>query len=301
MALAIDNGNVRQHFSDYLRLERGLSVNTRDAYLHDLSLLLDFLKDRNVDFREVELSHLTDFVVQLSEYDVNPRSQARIVSGIKSFYHFLICNDVIEVNPTLLLEQPKLQRKLPVVLTLDEIERMEDAIDLSKDEGQRNLAIVEMLYGSGLRVSELINLKLSDYNPEERFCRVVGKGNKQRLVPLSDEAIKQVGFWLMDRNNLKIKPHCEDYLFLNRRGAPLTRVMILIIIKDLAAAAGIRKTVSPHTLRHSFATHLLQGGANLRVIQMMLGHESLVTTEIYTHVDLDYLREEVLMYHPRNR
>lgn len=300
MSIVIDRKNVFQHFVNYLRLERGLSANTCEAYSHDISMLLEYLDEAHIDFKEANLNHLSDFVIELAQLGLNPRSQARIISGIKTFYNFLLYSDVIENNPTLLLETPKLPRHLPVVLSIQEIEAMEDAIDLSKDEGQRNLAIIEILYGSGLRVSELISLKLSNVNIDEEYCIVEGKGSKQRMVPLSKEAIKQMNFWLIDRNRLPIKPHCEDFLFLNRRGAPLTRVMILIIIKDLAAKAGIKKTVSPHTLRHSFATHLLEGGANLRVIQMMLGHENLVTTEIYTHVDLNYLRDELLQFHPRN-
>lgn len=291
---------VRQYYQNYLKLEKGLSSNTLDAYMHDLDLLLDYLNDKGVDFKLVKLAELQDFMVRLSELGLSARSQARVASGIKSFYTFLLYNDIIEHNPTELLELPKIGKHLPEVLSLDEIERMEDAIDLSKNEGQRNLAIIEMLYGSGLRVSELINVKLSNINIDKKYILIEGKGSKQRLVPLSDESLKQLNYWLIDRNKLDIKPKCEDYLFLNRYGRPLTRVMILVIIKDLAAKAGIKKTVSPHTLRHSFATHLLEGGANLRVIQMMLGHEDLATTEIYTHLNLQYLREEVLNHHPRN-
>ncbi len=291
---------VRQHYQNYLKLEKGLSSNTLDAYMHDLDLLLDYLIDKGVDYKSVTLAELQDFMVRLSELGLSARSQARVASGVKSFYTFLLYNDVIEHNPTELLELPKIGKHLPEVLSLDEIERMEDAIDLSKNEGQRNLAIIEMLYGSGLRVSELINVKLSNINIDKKYILIEGKGSKQRLVPLSDESLKQLNYWLIDRNKLDIKPKCEDYLFLNRYGRPLTRVMILVIIKDLAAKAGIKKTVSPHTLRHSFATHLLEGGANLRVIQMMLGHEDLATTEIYTHMNLQYLREEVLNHHPRN-
>ncbi|MFI3297523.1 MAG: site-specific tyrosine recombinase/integron integrase [bacterium] len=291
---------VRQYYQNYLKLEKGLSSNTLDAYMHDLDLLLDYLNDKGVDFKLVKLAELQDFMVRLSELGLSARSQARVASGIKSFYTFLLYNDIIEHNPTELLELPKIGKHLPEVLSLDEIERMEDAIDLSKNEGQRNLAIIEMLYGSGLRVSELINVKLSNINIDKKYILIEGKGSKQRLVPLSDESLKQLNYWLIDRNRLDIKPKCEDYLFLNRYGRPLTRVMILVIIKDLAAKAGIKKTVSPHTLRHSFATHLLEGGANLRVIQMMLGHEDLATTEIYTHLNLQYLREEVLNHHPRN-
>lgn len=291
---------VRQHYQNYLKLEKGLSNNTLDAYMHDLDLLLDYLKDKGIDYKYVALADLQDFMVSLSEIGLTARSQARVASGVKSFYTFLLYTDEIEHNPTELLELPKIGKHLPEVLTLDEIERMEDAIDLSKNEGQRNLAIIEMLYGSGLRVSELINVKLSNINIDKKYILIEGKGSKQRLVPLSDESLKQLNYWLIDRNKLDIKPKCEDYLFLNRYGRPLTRVMILLVIKDLAVKAGIKKTVSPHTLRHSFATHLLEGGANLRVIQMMLGHEDLATTEIYTHLNLQYLREEVLSHHPRN-
>ena len=295
-----DRVDIIRKYTNWLKLEKGLSDNSKDAYLHDLTLLLDYLDGRGVNPLEVKLDNLIDFVIELGELGLSATSQGRVISGVKSFYRFLLFTDKIETDPTLMLETPKVARKLPEVLTLDEIERMEDAIDLSKDEGQRNLAIIEVLYGSGLRVSELINLKLSNVHIDEKYMLVEGKGSKQRLVPLSDEAIKQIGFWMQDRCHLQIKPGNEDYLFLNRRGAKLTRVMILYIVKDLAERAGIKKNISPHTFRHSFATHLLEGGANLRLIQMMLGHENLVTTEIYTHLDLNYLREEVIAHHPRN-
>lgn len=287
-------------YTNWLKLEKGLSENSKEAYLHDLSLLTDYLATKEINLLDVKLENLIDFVIELGELGLSATSQGRVISGVKSFYKFLIYNDILDTDPTLMLETPKAARKLPEVLTLDEIERMLDAIDLSKDEGQRNLAIIEVLYGSGLRVSELINLKLSNVHIDEKYMLVEGKGSKQRLVPLSDEAIKQIEFWMQDRCHLPIKPGNEDYLFLNRRGAKLTRVMILIIVKDLAERAGIKKNISPHTFRHSFATHLLEGGANLRMIQMMLGHENLVTTEIYTHLDLNYLREEVIAHHPRN-
>ncbi len=292
---------IYKQYSSYIKLEKGLSNNSKEAYLHDLNALLTFLEEKRIDPLEVTLENLSDFIAYLNNLGIGARSQARMISGIKSFYKFLVYSDIMSTNPTELLEMPKLPQHLPTVLTLKEIEDMEDAIDLSKSEGQRNLAIIEMLYGSGLRVSELINIKLSNIHWEEKFMIVQGKGNKQRLVPISDEAIKQIGYWLYDRNKLKINPGHEDYLFLNRYGRQLTRTMILIMIKDLATKAGIKKTISPHTLRHSFATHLLEGGANLRVIQMMLGHENLVTTEIYTHLDTQYLREEILNHHPRNR
>lgn len=287
-------------YTNWLKLEKGLSENSKEAYLHDLGLLTDYLATKEINLLDVKLENLIDFVIELGELGLSATSQGRVISGVKSFYKFLIYNDILDTDPTLMLETPKAARKLPEVLTLDEIERMLDAIDLSKDEGQRNLAIIEVLYGSGLRVSELINLKLSNVHIDEKYMLVEGKGSKQRLVPLSDEAIKQIEFWMQDRCHLSIKPGNEDYLFLNRRGAKLTRVMILIIVKDLAERAGIKKNISPHTFRHSFATHLLEGGANLRMIQMMLGHENLVTTEIYTHLDLNYLREEVIAHHPRN-
>lgn len=292
---------IYKQYSSYIKLEKGLSNNSKEAYLHDLNALLTFLEEKRIDPLEVTLETLSDFIAYLNDLGIGARSQARMISGIKSFYKFLVYSDIMSTNPTELLEMPKLPQHLPTVLTLKEIEDMEDAIDLSKSEGQRNLAIIEMLYGSGLRVSELINIKLSNIHWEEKFMIVQGKGNKQRLVPISDEAIKQIGYWLYDRNKLKINPGHEDYLFLNRYGRQLTRTMILIMIKDLATKAGIKKTISPHTLRHSFATHLLEGGANLRVIQMMLGHENLVTTEIYTHLDTTYLREEILNHHPRNK
>ncbi|MGM9795115.1 MAG: site-specific tyrosine recombinase XerD [Candidatus Aphodosoma sp.] len=292
---------IYKQYSSYIKLEKGLSNNSKEAYLHDLNALLTFLEEKRIDPLDVTLENLSDFIAYLNDLGIGARSQARMISGIKSFYKFLVYSDIMSTNPTELLEMPKLPQHLPTVLTLKEIEDMEDAIDLSKSEGQRNLAIIEMLYGSGLRVSELINIKLSNIHWEEKFMIVQGKGNKQRLVPISDESIKQIDYWLYDRNKLKINPGHEDYLFLNRYGRQLTRTMILIMIKELATQAGIKKTISPHTLRHSFATHLLEGGANLRVIQMMLGHENLVTTEIYTHLDTTYLREEILNHHPRNK
>ena len=298
--MQLDKTDLIRKYTNWLKLEKGLSENSKEAYLHDLGLLTDYLDAKGVNLLDVKLENLIDFVIELGELGLSATSQCRVISGVKSFYKFLIYNDILDTDPTLMLETPKATRKLPEVLTLDEIERIEDAIDLSKDEGQRNLAIIEVLYGSGLRVSELINLKLSNVHVDEKYMLVEGKGSKQRLVPLSDEAIKQIEFWMQDRCHLPIKPGNEDYLFLNRRGAKLTRVMILIIVKDLAERAGIKKNISPHTFRHSFATHLLEGGANLRLIQMMLGHENLVTTEIYTHLDLNYLREEVIAHHPRN-
>jgi integrase/recombinase XerD len=298
--MEFDRLDIIRKYTNWLKLEKGLSENSKEAYMHDLNLLLDYLNAQGINPFQVKLNNLIDFVIELGELGLSATSQGRVISGVKSFYRFLLFTDKIETDPTLMLETPKVARKLPEVLTLSEIERMEDVIDLSTNEGQRNLAIIEVLYGSGLRVSELINLKLSNVHVDEGYMLVEGKGSKQRLVPLSEEAIKEIGFWMQDRCHLPTKPGNEDYLFLNRRGAKLTRVMILIIVKDLAERAGIKKNISPHTFRHSFATHLLEGGANLRLIQMMLGHENLVTTEIYTHLDLNYLREEVIAHHPRN-
>lgn len=297
----VDTQSVLRRYYNYLKLEKGLSGNSIEAYRHDLDMLLEYLDRKGVGITEVELKVLNDFVIEAAERGLSARSRARVMSGVKAFYKFLVYSDVMDTDPTELMEMPKGAQHLPEVLTLNEIERIIGAIDLSTKEGQRNRAIIEVLYGSGLRVSELIGVRLSDMHRDEGYMLVRGKGNKQRLVPLSDESIRQIGLWLIDRNALDIKPGNEDYLFLNRRGTQLTRVMILTIVKRLAEAAGIRKTISPHTFRHSFATHLLEGGANLRVIQMLLGHESLTTTEIYTHIDTKHLRKEILDYHPRNK
>lgn len=296
-----DIQTTTKQYYNYLKLEKGLSVNSLEAYRHDLNLLLEYLKDIKKGITDITLPDLNEFVIRLAESGLSARSRARVMSGVKSFYKFLIYSDIMDNDPTELMEMPKGAQHLPEVLTLDEIERIISAIDLSTNEGQRNRAIIEVLYGSGLRVSELTNIRISDMHRDEQYILVRGKGNKQRLVPLSDEAIKQINLWFTDRNTMTIKPGNEDYLFLNRRGAKLTRVMILTIVKNLAAAAGIKKTISPHTFRHSFATHLLEGGANLRVIQMLLGHENLTTTEIYTHIDTQHLRKEILQYHPRNK
>lgn len=296
----LDAQTIIRRYINYLKLEKGLSANSVDAYTHDLNILIEYLNANSIGITDLTLPHLDRLVVQMAENGLSARSRARVISGIKSFYKFLIYSDIIELDPTELLEMPKGAQHLPEVLTIEEIDLIIKAIDLSTNEGQRNRAIIEVLYGSGLRVSELINIKLSDMHIDERYMLIRGKGNKQRLVPISDEAVKQIGLWLMDRNLMTIKPSNEDYLFLNRRGAKLTRVMILTIVKRLAAAAGIKKTISPHTFRHSFATHLLKGGANLRVIQMLLGHENLTTTEIYTHIDNQHLKEEILQHHPRN-
>lgn len=285
----------------YLLLEKSLSKNTIDAYERDLNTLLEYLEQIDVDVLDVKKEHLVDFLIELCNIGIQPRTQARVVSGIKSFYKFLVYDKQLMQNPTIFLEQPKIGFRLPEVLSVDEINRIVQSVDLSKPEGQRNKTIVEVLYGSGLRVSELVNLKISNIFFEERFMKVEGKGSKQRLVPLSDESLKQMKFWFLNRNLLKIQPGNEDFLFLNRRGTKLTRAMIFSIVKKMALDAGIKKNVSPHTFRHSFATHLLEGGANLRAIQQLLGHESIMTTEIYTHIDVQFIREEILTKHPRNK
>lgn len=292
--------DVIKSYRRYLKLERNFSENTLDAYLRDLDKLLVFLKGEEKDVRDVELSDLQTFAAQLHDVGIGPRSQCRILSGVRSFFRFLELDGYREDDPSELLESPVLGEHLPEVLSTEEVDQLEASIDLSKPEGQRNKAIIEVLFSCGLRVSELVNLKLSNLYAEEQYVRVMGKGSKERLVPISPRALKELDYWFMDRQQLKIKPGEEDYVFLNRRGAHLTRTMILIMIKRQAEEAGIQKTISPHTLRHSFATALLEGGADLRVIQALLGHESIGTTEIYTHIDVTTLREEILNHHPRN-
>lgn len=262
----------------YLRLERNLSPNTIEAYRNDLAHLEAFMMRNNLKLENVTLEQLHTFAASLHEYGITPRSQARVLSGVRSFFRFLVLDGVVESDPTELLEWPSLPEHLPVVLTLEEIDRIEDSIDLSKAEGARNRAIIEVLFSCGLRVSELVNMKLSDLYLEDRVLLVRGKGNKERLVPVSSKAIADLKRWFFDRNLMKIKPGEDDYVFLNRRGAHLTRTMILIMVKRQAEEAGIKKTISPHTFRHSFATALLQGGADLRSIQAMLGHEKIDTT-----------------------
>lgn len=292
--------NIAKAYQRYMRLERNFTPNTLDAYMRDIDKLLKHLRDRGIDPTAATLADLRDFAARLHDLGIGPRSQCRILSGVRSFYKFLQTDGFIDDDPSELLESPQLGEHLPEVLTTDEVDRLEQAIDLGKWEGQRNKAIIEVLFSCGLRVSELVNLKLSDLFLADRFIRVIGKGRKERLVPISDNAIRQLRFWFDDRNHMDIKPGEEDYAFLNRRGAHLTRTMILIMIKRLGAEAGINKTISPHTLRHSFATALLEGGADLRAIQAMLGHESIGTTEIYTHIDTHTLRQEILEHHPRN-
>lgn len=284
----------------YLRLERNLSPNTIEAYRNDLAHLEAFMMRNDLNLENVTLEQLHTFAASLHEYGITPRSQARVLSGVRSFFRFLVLDGVVENDPTELLEWPSLPEHLPVVLTLEEIDRIEDSIDLSKAEGARNRAIIEVLFSCGLRVSELVNMKLSDLYLEDRVLLVRGKGNKERLVPVSNKAIADLKRWFFDRNLMKIKPGEDDYVFLNRRGAHLTRTMILIMVKRQAEEAGIKKTISPHTFRHSFATALLQGGADLRSIQAMLGHEKIDTTLVYTHISNEQLRKAILEHHPRN-
>ncbi|GHT42468.1 tyrosine recombinase XerC [Bacteroidia bacterium] len=288
-----------QSYRTHLLLEKSLSRNSVEAYLDDLNKLSDYLLTVNKHPQEVVLEDLQELVISLHEMGINPRSQARVISGIKSFYRFLELENLITKDPTELLESPKIGLKLPEFLSLHEINTMLEIIDLSQPEGQRNKAILETLYSCGLRVSELTGLCFSNLYLDEGFIKVEGKGGKQRLVPISGTAIKEIRLYLPDRNNLPVKKGFEDILFLSRRGTSLSRIMIFHLIKVYAEAAGIKKNVSPHTFRHSFATHLLEGGANLRAIQAMLGHEKITTTEIYTHLDRDFLRSEILEHHPR--
>lgn len=291
---------IIRKYQQYLKLEKSLSPNTQDAYMTDLQKLLHFLEGEAIEVTDVTLDDLQRFAAGLHDIGIHPRSQARILSGIKSFFHFLVIADYQEADPSELLESPKIGFKIPEVLTVEEIDNIISAVDMDKNEGQRNRAILETLYSCGLRVSELCNLKLSDLYFEEGFIKVEGKGSKQRLVPISPRAIKEIKYWLLDRNQGKIKKGFEDYVFLARWGNNISRIMVFHLIKELAEKAGITKNISPHTFRHSFATHLLEGGANLRAIQCMLGHESIATTEIYTHIDRNMLRSEIIEHHPRN-
>ena len=294
------NADIIGKYRRYMKLERNYSENTLDAYMSDLQKLLDYVGSEGLQILDVKLDDLRNFVAALVDIGISARSQSRILSGVRTFYTFLILDGYIEDDPTELLEWPKIGEHLPEVLSVEEVDRLEQACDLSKWEGQRNRTIIEVLFSCGLRVSELINLRLSDLFLNEKFIRVMGKGKKERLVPISESAVKELQYWFMDRNLMKIKPGEEDFVFLNRRGGHLTRMMIFTIVRRLAEAAGIEKTISPHTLRHSFATALLEGGANLRAIQDMLGHERISTTQIYTHIDMHTLREEILEHHPRN-
>ena len=287
-------------YKQYLKLEKSLSDNTVDAYLTDLDKLLAYLTLENINILDVRLENLEDFSAGLHDIGIHPRSQARILSGIRSFYRFLIMEDYLESDPTELQESPQTGFKLPEVMTVEEIDLLIGSIDRGTKEGQRNRAILETLYSCGLRVSELCNLKLSELYFEEGFIKVEGKGSKQRLVPISPRAIKEIRLYFTDRNLMKIKPGFEDFVFISNFGKNISRIMVFHIIKELAERIGLKKKISPHTFRHSFATHLLEGGANLRAIQCMLGHESIGTTEIYTHIDRNMLRSEIIEHHPRN-
>lgn len=291
---------LTRHYLRYLKLERGYSPNTIEAYRHDLQWLMNYLAQEGLDPLTVKLEDLQHFAAMLSDHAIGPKSQARILSGVRSFYRYLVLDGYLDVDPTELLESPHLPKHLPAYLTTGEVDALEDSIDLTTNEGHRNRAIIEVFFSCGLRVSELVGLKMSDLFLSEGFIRVNGKGGKQRLVPISDRAVHELELWFNDRRQMTIKPGEEDYVFLNRRGHHLTRTMILIMVKRLGEAAGIQKTISPHTLRHSFATALLKGGADLRVIQELLGHANIGTTEIYTHMDDESLRQEILLHHPRN-
>ncbi|MFY7667957.1 MAG: site-specific tyrosine recombinase XerD [Crocinitomicaceae bacterium] len=290
-----------KNFVSYLKIEKGLAENSILAYQNDVAKLCDFAVSNQKSPTEITYNDLKQFIAELFDLGLSARSQARIISGIKQFYAFLLLENVISDDPSELLEQPKIGRKLPEILTIDEIDALIAAIDLSKNEGHRNRAIIETLYSCGLRVSELINLRFSDLYFDEGFIRVIGKGNKERLVPVSPQVQKEIELYNNHiRRHQEITKGHENIVFLNRRGSQLTRVMIFTIIKELAKSIDLKKTISPHTFRHSFATHLIEGGANLRAIQDMLGHESITTTEIYTHLDQRFLREAILSFHPRN-
>lgn len=287
-------------YKQYLKLEKSLADNTVEAYLTDLNKLLAFLTLENIHILDAKLENMEEFSAGLHDIGIHPRSQARILSGIRSFYRFLIMEDYLDADPTELLESPQIGLKLPEVMTVEEIDQLIGSIDRGTKEGQRNRAILETLYSCGLRVSELCNLKLSDLYFDEGFIKVEGKGSKQRLVPISPRAIKEINLYFTDRNQMKIKPDFEDFVFISNFGKNISRIMVFHIIKELAKRIGLKKKISPHTFRHSFATHLLEGGANLRAIQCMLGHESIGTTEIYTHIDRNMLRSEIIEHHPRN-
>ena len=292
---------ILRRYMQYLRLERSYTGNTLDAYVRDLQKLLNYYADTGIDFRHVTLEQLDRFSGSMQELGVQPRSVARILSGVRSFYRFLVLEKEVETDPTELLENPQIGKHLPEVLSIQEIDDIEQAIDKSKPQGVRDVAIIEMLYSCGLRISELCNLKMSELFLEEGYIRVHGKGRKERLVPIGGQAIEKLRQWFVIRMGVKAKPGHEDYVFIStKRGTKLSRITLFVYIKDYAQRAGIQKNISPHTFRHSFATHLLEGGANLRAIQAMLGHEDISTTEIYMHIDRSHLREEILEHHPRN-
>lgn len=293
--------SIIKKYRNYLLLERSLSANSIEAYMTDLGKLAGFLENEGIKAENVTLDDLQQFIAQLYDIGINARSVARIISGIKSFYNFMVLDGYIETDPTELLETPKIGLKLPTVLSLPEIEDLMSVIDLSTKEGQRNRAILETLYSCGLRISELTKLKFSDLFFDEGFIKVEGKGSKQRLVPISHTAISEIEKYLYYRKQSDVKKGFEDSLFLSNRGTTISRIMVFHFIKQYAEMAGIKKTISPHTFRHSFATHLLEGGANIRAIQLMLGHEKITTTEIYTHMEKEYLRQEIIEHHPRNK
>ena len=294
------NGQIITKYKQYLKLEKSLSENTISAYISDLEKLLHYLEEENINITDISLEDLEHFSAGLRDIGIHPRSQARILSGIRSFFHFLLIEDYIQQDPSELLESPQIGKYLPDILSVEEIDSLISAIDRSTKEGQRNCAILETLYSCGLRVSELCNLKISDLYFNEGFIKVEGKGSKQRLVPISQKAINEINNYFISRNEGLIKPEYEDFVFISRFGKNISRIMVFHIIKELAEKTGLKKSISPHTFRHSFATHLLEGGANLRVIQCMLGHESIGTTEIYTHIDRSKLRDEIINHHPRN-
>lgn len=292
---------IKKEFEQFLKFERGLSINSIDAYLNDVSKFQVYCEDNNLALNQIARKDIQDFLQWLQEFNISPFTQSRLISGLKTFFSFLIIEHELDNNPTELLQAPRLSRKLPSVLSIHEIDQLIAAIDLSSMEGERNKTIIEVLYGCGLRVSELVNLKISNLFLDVEFIKVEGKGSKERLIPIGQQAIKHLRLYLDSvRPHIKIKDGNEDIVFLNRRGSALSRVMIFLIIKELAQKIGLQKTISPHTFRHSFASHLVEGGADLRAVQDMLGHESITTTEIYTHIDRDYLHSIITQYHPRS-
>ncbi len=291
-------------FKAYMILERSMSEHSVEAYIRDISKLSEYISIRELDINPTAVTYpfLQEFIAYIHELGLGDRTQARIISGVRAFYKYLLVENIMDDDPTGLIDGPKLARKIPDVLSVEEINELLAAIDMSEETGHRNRALLETLYACGLRVTELVTLKLSNYFPEEEYIKVVGKGDKERIVPIGADAIKQNDIYINSyRNKVNIKPGQEDFLYLNRRGSGLSRVMIFTIIKNLVAKTGIKKKVSPHTFRHSFATHLVEGGADLRAVQDMLGHESIITTEIYTHIDREYLRDTIMRFHPRNR
>lgn len=295
-----DSQNIIAKYKSYLLLEKGLSSNSIEAYLDDVEKLLKYFEEQNLTIRNIEYGQLEEFIATLYDLGISARSVARILSGVRSFFHYLVVDDYLDADPTELLETPKIGLKLPVVLALEEIENILAAIDVSTKEGQRNRTIIEVLYSCGLRISELTNMKFSDLFLNDGFVRVEGKGSKQRLVPISHTAISELEKHMIYRKEMKPQKGSEPYIFLSNRGTPISRIMVFHFIKEYALKANIKKNISPHTFRHSFATHLLEGGANIRAIQQMLGHEKITTTEIYTHMDREYLRQEIIEHHPRN-